>query len=127
MGGGGLEHPTGSRLWKEGNLPLMGQGYDDFGGFTLEIDQYDFGHVAHKRTKLYICGITIDQLPKLPPSNTAPTDRSICGNVRGTKRCTQYQREYTPDELIEFLTKICKTVEENRNALHNMRQDVKRL
>jgi hypothetical protein len=121
--GGGLEHPTGSRLWKEGNLPLMGQGYDDFGGFTLEIDQYDFGHVAHKRTKLYICGITIDQLPKLPPPNTAPTDRSICGNVRGTKRCTQYQREYTPDELIEFLTKICETVKENRNALHNMRQN----
>lgn len=123
--GGVLEHPTGSRLWKEGKLPLMGQGYDDFGGFTLEVDQYDFGHVAHKRTKLYICGITIEQLPELPPKNTAIPTRSICGNVKGTKRCTQYQREYTPDGLIDFLTQICNTVKENKDALHNMRQNVK--
>ena len=121
--GGVLEHPTGSRLWKEGKLPLMGQGYDDFGGFTLEVDQYDFGHVAHKRTKLYICGITIEQLPQLPPKNTTIPTRSICGNVKGTKRCTQYQREYTPDGLIDFLTEICNTVKENKNALHNMRQN----
>ena len=121
--GGVLEHPTGSRLWKEGKLPLMGQGYDDSGGFTLEVDQYDFGHVAHKRTKLYICGITIEQLPELPPKNTAIPTRSICGNVKGTKRCTQYQREYTPDGLIDFLTEICNTVKENKNALHNMRQN----
>lgn len=120
--GGVLEHPTGSRLWKEGKLPLMGQGYDDFGGFTLEVDQYDFGHVAHKRTKLYICGITIEQLPELPPKNTAIPTRSICGNVKGTKRCTQYQREYTPDGLIDFLTQICNTVKENNDALHNMQQ-----
>lgn len=123
--GGALEHPTGSRLWKEGNLPLMGQGYDDFGGFTLELDQYDFGHVAHKKTKLYICGIKIEQMPPLPPPNTAATDRSIAGNVKGTKRCTQYQREYTPDGLIEFLTKICNTIKENRNALYDLRQNVK--
>lgn len=123
--GGVLEHPTGSRLWKEGKLPLMGQGYDDFGGFTLEVDQYDFGHVAHKRTKLYICGIKIEQLPELPPKNTAIPTRSICGNVKGTKGCTQYQREYTPDGLIDFLTQICNTVKENKDALHNMRQDVK--
>lgn len=119
--GGVLEHPTGSRLWKEGKLPLMGQGYDDFGGFTLEVDQYDFGHVAHKRTKLYICGITIEQLPELPPKNLAIPTRSICGNVKGTKRCTQYQREYTPDGLIDFLTAICNKVKENKDALHNMR------
>ena len=114
--GGVLEHPTGSRLWKEGKLPLMGQGYDDFGGFTLEVDQYDFGHVAHKRTKLYICGITIEQLPELPPKNLAIPTRSICGNVKGTKRCTQYQREYTPDGLIDFLTEICNTVKENKKC-----------
>jgi hypothetical protein len=112
--GGIVEHPTGSRLWQAKNLPLMGQGYDEFGGFTIEIDQYDFGHVAHKNTKLYICGIKIEQLPPMPPKNTAPTDRSICGNVKGTKRCTQYQREYTPDGLIEFMTQICNTIKENK-------------
>lgn len=108
--GGVLEHPKGSRLWKEANLPEMGQGYDSYGGFTLLIDQFDFGHVAHKMTKLYICGIKIEDLPPLPPKNLNTTDRSICGNVKGTKRCTQYQREYTPDGLIVFLTEICERI-----------------
>jgi len=110
LNGGVLEHPAGSRLWKEAPLPLPDENVDAFGGFTVEIDQYDFGHVAHKKTKLYVCGIDIKDLPDTPPRNEAPTDRSICGNVKGTKRCTQYQREYTPDNLIEWLTEICKRV-----------------
>lgn len=110
LNGGILEHPTGSRLWKEAMLPLAGEFPDEFGGFTIEIDQYDFGHVAHKNTKLYICGIDIKDLPPMPPKNTTPTNRSICGNVAGTKRCTQYQREYTPDKLIEFMTEICRKI-----------------
>lgn len=114
LNGGVLEHPAGSRLWKEANLPLVGEFPDEFGGFTIEIDQYDFGHVAHKKTKLYICGIDLKDLPRLPPPNTKPTDRSICGNVKGTKRCTQYQREYTPDLLIEFMTDICRRIYERK-------------
>lgn len=110
LNGGVLEHPAGSRLWREANLPLEGEFPDEFGGFTIEVDQYDFGHVAHKKTKLYICGIAMRELPQLPPPNLAPTDRSICGNVKGTKRCTQYQREYTPDALIEFITNICRKI-----------------
>ncbi len=110
LNGGVLEHPAGSRLWKEAPLPMPNEFFDEFGGFTIEVDQFDFGHVAHKKTKLYICGIRLNDLPKLPPVNTASTDRSICGNVKGTKRCTQYQREYTPDALIEFMTEICRRV-----------------
>lgn len=105
LNGGVLEHPASSRFFKEANLP-MGMFTDDFGGFTMEIDQFDFGHVAHKATKLYICGIDIQDLPELPPKNTLSTDRSICGNVKGTKRCTQYQREYTPPALIQWLKEI---------------------
>jgi hypothetical protein len=111
LNGGVLEHPAGSRLWAEAGLPMENEFPDEFGGFTIEVDQYDFGHVAHKRTKLYICGIESKDLPTLPPPNLAPTDRSICGNVVGTKRCTQYQREYTPDLLIEFLANICKKIQ----------------
>jgi hypothetical protein len=110
LNGGVLEHPAGSRLWEEAPLPLAGEFPDEFGGFTIEIDQYDFGHVAHKQTKLYICGIKMNQLPPMPPKNTAATDRSICGNVAGTKRCTQYQREYTPDNLIDWMTDICRKI-----------------
>jgi hypothetical protein len=110
--GGILEHPKGSRFFKEAGCPDVGAGYDSYGGFTMLIDQFDFGHVAHKNTKLYICGLKIEDLPELPPKNTNITDRSICGNVKGTKRCTQYQREYTPDGLIEFMTKICEKINE---------------
>ena len=106
LNGGVLEHPSGSRLWKEADLPLEGIFTDEFGGFTIEIDQYDFGHVAHKATKLYICGIDKSELPPLPNKNNKPTDRSIAGNVKGTKRCTQYQREYTPLALIEWLKEV---------------------
>ena len=107
--GGVLEHPKGSKLWKEQNLPT-GDNVDEHGGFTLEIDQYDFGHVAPKKTLLYIVGISRDELPPLPPKNNTRPTRSIAGNIKGTKRCTQYQREYTPDALIEFLVSICRSV-----------------
>ena len=104
LNGGVLEHPASSRFFKEAELPI-GMFTDEFGGFTVQIDQFDFGHVAHKATKLYICGINPSQLPELPPKNTASTDRSICGNVKGTKRCTQYQREYTPPPPLLGLNK----------------------
>lgn len=117
--GGVLEHPTGSRLWKEAKLPLADEFPDEFGGFTLEIDQFDFGHVAHKKTKLYICGINITDLPELPEKNLATTDRSICGNVKGTKRCTQYQREYTPDNLINFMSEICKRINDDNKRIRD--------
>ena len=112
LNGGILEHPAGSRLWKEAPLPL-GDEVDEFGGFTIEIDQFDFGHVAHKNTKLYICGIDKDKLPPMPPKNLSSTNRSICGNVKGTKRCTQYQREYTPDDLINWMTKVCNELQKS--------------
>ncbi len=108
--GGILEHPSGSRLFGK-YVPDVGA-HDQYGGFTIEIDQYDFGHVAHKRTKLYICGIDKADLPDLPPRDLTThycekgKRRSIAGNVKGTTRCTQYQREYTPEKLIDFFEQI---------------------
>ena len=116
--GGILEHPSGSRLFGK-HLPDVGE-TDEYGGFTILIDQYDFGHVAHKKTKLYICGLDKSQLPVLPPEDTSVhlcekgKRRSICGNVKGTTRCTQYQREYTPDNLIEYFEKVLDIITENK-------------
>lgn len=110
--GGILEHPSGSRLFGQ-HLPDVGA-HDQYGGFTIEIDQYDFGHVAHKRTKLYICGIDKLDLPALPPRDLTihycdkGKRRSIAGNVKGTTRCTQYQREYTPEKLIDYFESVLK-------------------
>ena len=112
--GGILEHPSGSKLWQI--LPDVGDAPDDWGGFTIEIDQYDFGHVAHKKTKLYICGMDAWSIPELPaPDNTIHLcekgkKRSICGNVEGTTRCTQYQREYTPERLIDWIEEALETI-----------------
>ena len=108
--GGILEHPAGSRLFGK-HLPDVGE-TDEYGGFTILIDQYDFGHVAHKPTKLYICGINREKLPMLPDKDETihycekGKRRSITGNVAGTTRCTQYQREYTPEKLIDFFEQV---------------------
>lgn len=117
--GGILEHPSGSRLFN--HIP------NDI-GLVIEIDQYDFGHVAHKKTKLFIYGIDRSELPPLPPKDESihlcekGKQRSICGNVKGTTRCTQYQREYTPNALIDFFEAILDKIE-NRKWWERESQD----
>ena len=106
--GGCLEHPAGSRLWKEMNLPLPGAPPDEYGGHTVKIDQYDFDHVANKPTHIYICGCPPDRLPPLPMKKIGRAPKSITGQVPGTARCTQYEREYTPTMLINWL---CQTTQ----------------
>ncbi len=107
--GGVLEHPKGSKLWKFLKLPEPETACDNFGGFSILIDQWDFGHVARKATKLYICGIDKSDLPNLPTKRIGNPFKSITGSPPGhpyLKRCTQYEREYTPDLLIDFLYNI---------------------
>lgn len=126
--GGILEHPSGSRLFGS-VLPDAGEFPDEWGGFTILIDQYDFGHVAHKPTKLYFCGLSPDQLPPLPPKDKSlhycseGKLRSITGQVMArdangvkykTVRCTQYQREYTPDALIDYFEKVLHIIRKNK-------------
>ena len=107
--GGILEHPSGSKIFDY--LPAIGE-TDFYGGFVIEIDQYDFGHVAHKKTKLYIVGVSPEDIPPLPPKDNTThycekgKRRSITGNVAGTTRCTQKQREYTPEGLIDWFEKV---------------------
>ena len=120
--GGILEHPEGSRLFGS-VLPNPDEFEDEFGGFSILIDQHDFGHVAvAKKTKLYFCGLKHNQLPTLPEKDLTThycekgIVRSICGNVKGTSRCTQYQREYTPDLLINFFEKTLATILNNRKG-----------
>lgn len=106
--GGVLEHPKGSKLWKTLGLPEPEEFPDAFGGFTLLVDQYDWGHIAHKATRLYICGCAISDLPGLPKKNLAPTKWSIAGEsknggVKGTHRISDKMREATPPDFAKWL------------------------
>jgi|14BtaG_2_1085337.scaffolds.fasta_scaffold04241_4 hypothetical protein len=119
--GGILEHPSGSRLFSK-YIPDADAFPDEFGGFTVLIDQYDFGHVAHKPTKLYFCGIDKMQLPKMPKASDIIADedrpplRSMTGQVKGTIRATQYEREYTPDALIDYFESVLHIIAENKRG-----------
>lgn len=106
--GGILEHPAGTGLWRAAGLPEVGEFLDEHGGFTIEIDQYSFHHVAHKATKLYICGLRsmFDLLPI--PTRDGKAEKSITGQVPGTKRCTQYEREYTPTMMMQWLIETAR-------------------
>lgn len=107
--GGVLEHPKGSTLWAHCGLPFPGEFPDDFGGYTLEIDQFNFGHVARKATWLYIVGVHPRDLPPMPePVKGMTAARSILGGVEGTKECTQYMREYTPPKLAAWLCEVAE-------------------
>ncbi|QDP54593.1 MAG: hypothetical protein Tp118DCM00d2C30442581_31 [Prokaryotic dsDNA virus sp.] len=123
--GGILEHPKGSRIFKtlpEANTNIT----DSYGGFVILIDQYDFGHVCHKDTKLYIVGIDKKDLPQLPKKDNTLHRcakgklRSICGDVKingeRTTRATQYMREYTPEKLIDWFEKVLFKIRKNKNA-----------
>jgi hypothetical protein len=63
--GGVLEHPRHSSLWKEQSLPLPGE-IDQYGGFSICVDQFWWGHRAQKSTLLYICGCAESDLPPIP-------------------------------------------------------------
>jgi hypothetical protein len=114
--GGILEHPAGSKLFKQ-YLPSV-HGFCDSYGYTILIDQFDFGHIAHKPTLLYICGVPLRELPPLPPTRDEEATRSITGftikvHGRYLKRCTQYQREYSPERLIDWFEKTLSLVLKN--------------
>jgi hypothetical protein len=56
--GGILEHPARSSLFNYCNLPKPNDGYDKYGGYTIQVDQLWWGHPLQKRTWLYIVGIS---------------------------------------------------------------------
>jgi hypothetical protein len=114
--GGVLEHPAGSLLWPECGLPLPGELPDAHGGVTIEVEQVRWGHVARKKTWLYLVGVR-DAGRNPPPRN--PT-HWIAGARRRTKRgggvcppgikfCSAEQRRRTPPAFAEWLVALART------------------
>ena len=63
--GGVLEHPFGSTLWDECELPYPGA-IDLWGGWTLAAPQFWWGHKAEKSSWFYIVGCKPGDLPPIP-------------------------------------------------------------
>lgn len=103
--GGVLEHPARSSLWNHCALPKPGEFSDEFGGFSIEIDQFHWGHKAQKRTWLYIVGT--ENIPPMPRRQGQPTHViKPMKNGTGAKICTKPEREHTPPALAKWLVEL---------------------
>ena len=95
--GGVLEHPVGSQLFKHCGIPTAPwsswREVDDWGGYTLRLPRWHFGHRGRKDTILYICG-TAD-LPPLP--------RRDGGTPREVQRMCGRERRLTPPAFAWWL------------------------
>lgn len=111
--GGVLEHPKRSQLWPELNLPL-GREPDEYGGFTLAVDQFWWGHRAQKSTLLYICGCDLKDIPPIPlvmgcaqyVVGTSGRRKDGCRKVG--REITKRERESTPPQFAEWLVELAK-------------------
>lgn len=109
--GGVLEHPSGSKLWPELGLPGRGE-VDCFGGWTLPISQWWFGHRAEKKTKLYIVGCSLADVPPMPFRVGRP--EFVIGDSgrrsKGTKspEVSKAEREHTPPDLAVWLVELAR-------------------
>ncbi len=126
--GGVLEHPAGSKLWGACLMPRPGELPDTCGGFSLAVDQCNWGHVARKSTWLYIVGLE-GGLPALPPKRE-PTH--WCSGSRGATRadgsprsgspvppgikvCSAAQRRRTPPAFADWLLELASRCKEGAN------------
>ena len=105
--GGVLEHPARSSLWNECAMPKPGEFNDEFGGYSIEIEQFHFGHKAEKRTWLYIVGAS--SIPEIPRREGRPTHVvSPMKNGTGAKIITKSEREHTPPALAVWLVDLAR-------------------
>lgn len=117
--GGVLEHPARSRLWNERHLPWPDELSDAFGGFTVEVDQCAWGHVARKKTWLYVVGAPKSYVRDTMRFGGTPTHwvsggrkhaRKGRGGVipNGIKVCSANLRRRSPPLFAEWLVGIAR-------------------
>lgn len=105
---GVLEHPSGSSLWQEAGLPM--EGVDQFGGFTLKVDQRHWGHLARKSSLLYVCGCRLADVPAMPLNFDAVkyvVDTSLREH-RHQKYLPKSQRDRTPPAFAAWLVLLAR-------------------
>lgn len=112
--GGVLEHPQGSRLWADQGLPIPGS-RDQFGGWTLPVDQRWWGHRANKATWLYVCGCRPRATPDIPYDMSEGTHYIARDNRAGVQsrnkgkiRLPAAEREHTPPDFARWLVQLAR-------------------
>lgn len=105
--GGIVEHPYDSSLWIEENIVVPGL-VDEFGGFTIVFDQFDFGYYTRKRTRLYIVGCSVKDLPSLP--------MRFEYSIRKFSNLTVKQRSETVPGLIDWFYVVLCIIDKNLNC-----------
>lgn len=112
---GVLEHPRGSSLWVQCGLPRPEDDADMFGGFTVSLDQFVFGHRAQKATWLYVCGTKRRNIPPVPlkfayPSHVVTNVRGLRAGMPGFRtEITQRERDATPLAFATWLVVLANS------------------
>lgn len=107
--GGVLEHPAHSALWRHCGLPCPGEGVDAHRGWSIVVNQCDWGHACKKPTWLYLVGV--HELGAAPPAGT-PTHR-VTNNTRGDKslpRASAAALRRSPPAFAEWLISLAQQV-----------------
>ena len=108
--GGVLEHPYGSTLWAAASLPT-GAGRDRWGGYTLFMPQFWFGHRAEKPTLFYVVGCDPEKLPNIPVRTGLPgfvvQSRKRAGH---RPHIPKSEREMTPLGMASWLVDVARRV-----------------
>lgn len=105
INGGILEHPRTSQIWKRLKI-RPGQKPDHWGGYAISIDQLWFGHRAKKDTWLYIKGINIMKLPKIP--------LNLDYSITNIENMGKNEREATPIKLARWLIETATIINNNK-------------
>lgn len=89
---------------------MPGEFADHWGGWTLAIEQFHWGHRAEKKTWLYIVGAGVASLPTIPVREGRPT-HCIAPTRGGGERLptvTKPEREHTPPMLAQWLVELAR-------------------
>lgn len=112
--GGVLEHPIGSSLWDAKGISKKILSPDSYGGFTLHVNQFWFGHKAEKASLLYICGVLPGNLPAFPLVFNYPSfvvNSCIRRGQPGYRpEISKADRERTPLGFAHYLISIAEQV-----------------
>ena len=125
--GGVLEHPAHSKLWnvehRFDKLPRPGE-TDMVGGYTIAVNQCDWGHCCRKPTWLYLRNVPRELLvnpPRREPTHWASGGRTKSSRTGsdvppGIKVASTQQRNRTPPAFAEYLVSLARAAQKVRAA-----------